>query len=366
MSEKPIGVGLIGCGNIGLLHAASLSHIAGDGVLIRPVIAADLNAENREEVASNWKFERLTADPNEVIAHPEVDAVYICTPTFTHRDLIFSVLSAGKHLYSEKPLAPAFETVKEICRAVLSAPIIAQVGFQMRHNAMHAKVKNFAQTGEIGKPIGYLYRDDECWPTTEFSPFASAWRSQRKFSGGGPLIEHSIHGIDLLSWMFGPPVRVAAATRSVFGYDIEDVAALTIEHESGVVGNLITIYGGVEGREESRFETFFEKATIEITWGVMVESEENSFRITRSGEAPENVAFSRILEERLAALGIGLPPFFWNELASRDFFKCIRTGRKASPGFKDGLIAHATVEAAYRSAREKRMVELKELISDFT
>jgi len=353
---------LIGCGNIGQIHAATFANLAADGVLIRPVIAADPVEEHLEDIAANWPFEKLVTDCKEVFSNSEVDAVFVATPTAFHRELIFSILEAKKHLYSEKPLAPDFGTVKEICRAVSASPVISQVGFQMRCNAMHAQVKELVESREIGRPIGYLYRDDECWPTTEFSPFASAWRSQRKLSGGGPLIEHSIHGIDLMNWMFGTPVRVSAAARSVFGYDIEDAAALVIEHESGVIGALLTIYGGVEGREESRFEAFFEKATIEITWGVLVESEENLFRITRSGEAPENIPFTKILGDRLGALGIKARPFFWNEIASRNFFNAIQSGKPASPGFQDGLIAHAVVEAGYRSAREKRMVEIKELI----
>lgn len=213
MPQKFIGVGLIGCGNIGVIHAASLAHIAADGVAIRPVIAADLSEEGRENVAGNWQFEKFTADTKEVFAHPEVDAVLICTPTRTHRDLIRATLAAGKHLYSEKPLAPSFETVKEICQTVQAAPIIAQVGFQMRWNAMHAKIKKYVESGELGRPMSYLARDDECWPTTEFMPYSTDWRSRREHSGGGPLLEHSIHSIDLVSWMFGPAARVSANTR---------------------------------------------------------------------------------------------------------------------------------------------------------
>ncbi|HUT52221.1 MAG TPA: Gfo/Idh/MocA family oxidoreductase [bacterium] len=362
MTDKPIGVGLIGCGNIGQIHAASLAHICEDGVPIRPVIAADPVEDNREAVASNWAFKWLVDDAHQVIVHPEVDVVLVCTPTATHRDLIFSVLEAGKHLYSEKPLAPTFKAVKEICRAVMASPIIAQVGFQMRWNAMHSRVKKLTQSGELGRPMSYLARDDECWPTTEHSSFASSWRSQRKFSGGGPLIEHSIHAVDLVSWMFGPPARVSAATRSMLGYDVEDAAALTLEHESGVIGNILTVFGGVEGREESRFEIFFERGIIEITWGVMVETEENSFRLEIAGEGPRNLDPAEILADHLAGLGITSKPYFWNELAHRSFFDSIRAGRPASPGFADALIAHAAIEAAYRSAQEKKVVAVKDLI----
>ena len=81
MPEKPIGVALIGCGNIGQIHATTFAHLAADGVLIRPVMAADPVAENRENAASDWPFERLVADAKEVFGNPEVDAVFICTPT---------------------------------------------------------------------------------------------------------------------------------------------------------------------------------------------------------------------------------------------------------------------------------------------
>ena len=362
MAAKLIGVGLIGCGNIGQIHAASLGNLAAAGAGIRPVMAADVSAECREEACSNWAFERLVSDPEELIADPEVDAVYICTPTPTHRDLIYSVLKAKKHLYSEKPLAPSFDTVKEICARVMAAPVIAQVGFQMRWNAMHAQVKKYIETGELGRPMSYLARDDEAWPTTAVSSFASDWRSQKKFSGGGPLMEHSIHALDLASWMFGPARRVSAATSSVFGYDVEDAAALSLTHESGVIGTLLTLYGGVEGREESRFEVFFERGVVEITWGVLVSTEENSFRLEMAGESAVRIAPDELLTQHLQRLGVQTRPNFWNELASRAFFESIRAGRPAAPGFQDALIAHATVEAAYRSAREKRMVELKELI----
>jgi predicted dehydrogenase len=362
MSEKIIGVGLVGCGGMGQIHAASLAHISEDGVPIRPIMAADPSEECREDICFNWQFERVVADPQEVITDPEVEVVYICTPTATHRDLIFSVLSAGKHLYSEKPLAPSFEVVKEVCEAVARAPVIAQVGFQMRCNAMHARVKGFVESSELGPPMSYLVRDDECWPTTELSSFASDWRSKREFSGGGPLMEHSIHAIDLVSWMFGSPRRVSAATRSVFGFDVEDVGALVIEHDSGVIGTLMTIYGGVEGREESRLEVFFEKGIVEVTWGVMAETDENSFLIERAGDAPVRLDPGDILTEHLAAMDVGARPNFWNELASRAFFESVRAGRPASPGFSDALIAHAAVEAAYRSAREKRAIDVSEVI----
>jgi predicted dehydrogenase len=94
----------------------------------------------------------------------------------------------------------------------------------------------------------------------------------------------------------------------------------------------------------------------------MANTAENSFLLERSGEEPLKLNPDQILTEHLERLGVRARPNFWNELASRAFFEAIRAGRPASPGFADALVAHATIEAAYRSAKERRAVELKELI----
>lgn len=364
MADRVIGVGLIGCGNIGQLHAASLAKLAAGGVPIRPVIAADPSKQSREAVSYSWQFERLVDDPHEVLTNHDVDAVFLCTPTFTHRDLILSIIEAGKHLYSEKPLAPTFDIVKEICTAVQQSPVIAQVGFHWRYTAMNAKTKRVVESGELGKPMSYLLRDDECWPTTQHNTFSSDWRSQRKYSGGGPLIEHSIHSIDLASWMFGHPIRVSAATRSMLGFDVEDIAAVVIEHESGVIGTLMTVYGGVVNRHETRVEVFCERGIVETTRGVLVDTKENSFRMQLAEQNAINIDPGDILDQYLKTFGISERPALWNELASRSFFRSIQSGKPASPGFEDALFAHAAVEAAYRSARAKTAVEIAEVLGD--
>jgi 1,5-anhydro-D-fructose reductase (1,5-anhydro-D-mannitol-forming) len=346
-----VGVGFIGCGNIAQLHTASLARIAADGVAIRAVAASDPSPQARAAASRNWPFERLHDDAAAVLADPEVDAVFICTPTALHRDLYLAALAAGKHLYAEKPIAPTFDIVQELCAAASAAPVTTQVGFQMRYHALLARVQAIAAANELGPPMAYLLRDDEAFPTTDLDANNSDWRSQAKFSGGGPLIEHTIHGIDILTWLFGPAARVAATTRRTLGYDVEDTAALMLEHDSGVTGTIVTIYGGVKGREESRLEVFFRSGIVEITWGVLVDAPEASMRIQRSGEPAQIIDPAEVLADHLVALSVTRRPFFWNELASRAFFDAIRSQTPASPGFVDALIAHATVEAAYRSAK---------------
>jgi len=359
---ESLGVGLIGCGNIAHLHTASLARIALAGAPVRAVAAADPSPAAREAVTRNFPFERLHDDPYAVLSDPDVDLVYICTPTFTHRDLYLAAFDAGKHLYAEKPIAPSFPEVQELCAAAADSSVISQVGFQMRYHALLAKVAELARTGELGEPMAYLWRDDEAFPTADVDSNLSDWRSQASAAGGGVLLEHSIHGLDMLASMFGPARTVAAATRSVLGYDVEDTAALAITHDGGVVGTLATVYGGVRGREESRLEVFFRDAIVEVTWGVLVDAPEASMRIQRAGERPIAIDPADVLTDLLAQQGIEARPFFWNELASRAFVESIVGGRRASPSFDDALLAHATVEAGYRAAVSGDVVRVADVM----
>jgi predicted dehydrogenase len=207
--------------------------------------------------------------------------------------------------------------------------------------------------------MGYTLRDDQYWPTGDVVPGHSSWRSERAQAGGGALLEHSIHSADLLSWLFGRARNVYARTRNVFGYDVEDTAALTIEHEGGAVGNLVTVFNGVRGREERRFEAFFERGAVEITTNFVVGAPEDSFLIQRPDEAPERVDLDALRDDHFTSLGIARRDFlFYTYPADRAWVHAVRTGTPAVPGFADALAAHALVEAAYRSAAAGAPVDL--------
>jgi 1,5-anhydro-D-fructose reductase (1,5-anhydro-D-mannitol-forming) len=360
----PVGVGLIGCGMIGQIHADGLAKLAADGE-IRAVAAADPSAAARAAASRNVAgpdgpgFEQLHADGRAVIADPRVEAVMVTTPTAAHRDLVLAVLESGKPLFCEKPLAPTFAAVRELCDAVARSGVVAQVGFHSRFHPIWARFADIVRSGELGRAMGYTLRDDQYWPTGDVVPGHSSWRSERAQAGGGALLEHSIHSADLLSWLFGPARNVYARTRNVFGYDVEDTAALTIEHEGGIVGNLVTVFNGVRGREERRFEAFFERGAVEITTNFVVGAPEDSFLIQRPDEAPERVDLDALRDSHFASLGITRRDFlFYTYPADRAWVHAVRAGTPAVPGFADALAAHALVEAAYRSAAAGAPVDL--------
>ncbi len=358
MADEPLAVGLVGCGMIGQVHADGLRKLAEDGEIVA-VAAADPSAEAREAVQRNCPFGRMSADPLEVISDPAVEAVMITSPTATHLDLLRATLDVGKPVFCEKPLAPTFGDVRSMCAAVASSGVTAQVGFHSRFHPIMNRLRRTVETGELGRPMGYTLRDDQYWPTGDIVPGHSSWRSDRAQAGGGALLEHSIHSADIVSWLFGPAVRVYARSRAVFGYDVEDVAAVTVEHESGVVGTILTIFNGVRGREERRFEVFFERGAVEATTDFIVGAAEDGYLVQQPDVEAHRLDLAVMRDEHFAALGIGRRDFvFYTYPADRHWVGAVRRGETVVPGFEDALRAHSLVEAAYRSAATGVAVEI--------
>jgi predicted dehydrogenase len=343
---------------IAQIHADGLAKLVEDGEVVA-VAAADPSAEARAAVARNCPFAEMGPDPMRVITHPEVEAVMVTTPTASHRDLVLATVAAGKALFCEKPLAPSQPVVEELCDAVAASGLTAQVGFHSRFHPLVNRLQATVSGAELGRPMGYTLRDDQYWPTGQVVPGHSSWRSRRAQAGGGALLEHSIHSVDILCWLFGPVARVHALSRSVFGYEVEDTVAVTLEHRSGVVGTLLTVFNGVRGREERRLEAFFEQGAVELTTDFIVGAPEDGYLVQRPDQPAERPDLAAMRHAHFAARGIARRDFlFYPYAADRAWVEAVRAGAPGWPGFEDARLAHRVVDAAYRSAGSGRVVEL--------
>ena len=346
-----LGVGVVGGGMIGQIHADGLRKLCEDGEA-EAVAVADPSEAARAAMARNCPFGYVTDDWRRVVEDPAVQAVLIASPTASHPEVVRAVLAAGKPLLCEKPLATNLDDVRSLCDAVQRSGLPAQVGFHSRFHPVMAEIRRLAGSGELGAPMGYALRDDQYWPTGSVVPGHSSWRSRRAQAGGGALLEHSIHAAALVCWLFGPARRVWASTRAVFGFDVEDVAAVVVEHASGVVGTLLTVFNGVRGREERRFEVFFAQGAVEATTDFVVGADEDGLLVQRPDAPAERPDLAALRERHFAALGLPRRDFlFYTYPADRH---CVPTGRRgadASPGFGDALVAHELVDRAYPAAR---------------
>ena len=357
--SEPLRLGLVGCGSIAQAHAAALRFLTDDG-LVRVTAAADPDPAGVERVAQILGgIEHTGTDCYAVIDHPDVDAVVNITPTRFHRDYVAAIAQAGKPCFTEKPLAPTFDVVRDIVQIVRDArhpgagrvpvavpsadPAAAVDGRDRRSRARRWRTR--CATTSSGRPAASspATRAGDRIARKRAAARCSSTRSTRATSSAGCSARSS-----------GSTRRRAAcsATR------VEDVAALTIEHRNGVVGNLVTVFNGVQHREERRLEVFFERASVELTTDFLVGAPEDSFLVHRADEQHaqrydvDGAAARDVRGRRLRSrpAGVRVPVLRAPRVRDR---RCATVGAP-SPDVDDALRAHALVEAAYRSAAGDR------------
>ncbi len=287
-------------------------------------LATDLDANRAALFASDTGA--TTVSTAEAVIE-DSDAVYVCTWTAAHRELVEQVAAAGKAVFCEKPLATNLASARAMTNAV--AGVTNQVGLVLRHSPSFRWLQDACQNrAENGRIMNVVFRDDQYIPIQGM--YGSTWRGDPALAGAGTLLEHSIHDIDLLEWMLGPLVEVAAFSNEVHGIEgIEDSVTVMLRTESGAQAALISVWHDVLSRpSQRRVEVICERATL-----------------TLEGDWVGPVRWERSTDDHgvLTDLATSLSP-------DADFIRAVRLGQPASPDFSVALQAHAVADAIYRSA----------------
>lgn len=359
-ANEPVTIGLFGTGLIGQTHSLMLKRVAklgGGAVRIASIYGHDQAAAR--QTAEHWPGAKIAASAQEILESP-VDAVYICTPTRSHRELCLAAAAAKKHVFCEKPLAMKADEGAEMLAALEKAGVVSQVGLVMRYAAAFWVIKEMIEAPESGRLISVTMRDDQDFPTR--GVHASSWRGDPAQTAGGALAEHSIHDLDMLSWLFGPVKRLNCTLRNLNdGPGIEDYGAVDLEFASGAHGRLTSVWHKMIGRpSERRFEVFCENLHVACEDGIT-----SSLFVYRDGGgrqiagAEVKDSFARLL----LAQHPSLQPF--GELLEAPYgledalFVNAVLGRcEAWPTIADGVAAQRLVEAAYESARQAQALKL--------
>lgn len=199
---REIGIGLIGCGWMGRLHAASYArmpyHYPDAPVRPRLVVAADPDPERAREAVDRLGFERAQDDWRAVIDDPAVEALSIAAPNFLHREIGEAAAAAGKPFWIEKPAGRSPRETAAIADA--AAGIVTTVGLNYRHvpAVIHAR----ELIDRIGAPThvrGWFHNSYAADPRGALS-----WRFRRELGGSGALGDLMSHALDLLLFVVGP------------------------------------------------------------------------------------------------------------------------------------------------------------------
>ncbi len=181
-------IGVVGCGRIGTRHVDAYRQLGDVDVLV-----ADEDEAQAKAVAERWGIEALTPDE---LLNQDLDAVDICVPSAFHKDWILRALSAGRHVFCEKPLCLSYGEALEIRSAAEEASRHVTVGYLYRHHPAFRFAKETLDHGIVGDPYVAMAR---LGGRGSHRP----WKHDRQ-RGGGVIFEMMVHMLDLLSWLLGP------------------------------------------------------------------------------------------------------------------------------------------------------------------
>jgi predicted dehydrogenase len=265
------------------------------------------------------------------------DAVYVCTWTAAHPPLVAAAAEANRAVFCEKPLAVDLAAAEAMTESVTAAGVVNQVGLVLRNSPAFRWLHHQLTLPSTGPLMNVVFRDDQYLPTQGL--YGSTWRADRTKAGAGTLLEHSIHDLDLLTWMMGPMARISASTGMMHGLDgIDDQASALLVARSGAQATLTSVWHEVLSRpSQRRVEVFCRDAVLSLVgdWSGPVSIE--------TSDAVHTLERAELSERAASADGLGVN-------ADAAFVAAVRAGRPAYPDFGIALEAHRLADAAYRSA----------------
>jgi len=171
-----------------------------------------------------------------LLARPDIDAVVVASPNYLHPRHTIEALRAGKHVFSEKPMALRTRDCQRILDTARAADRQIMVGQVVRFMAVTRRLHELAVSGEIGRPL-VMHTVRAQGPGR---PDPSSWRADPK-KVGGLLFEVSAHELDYMCWIMGTPRRVYARitpSRLHPGSPYDEISVLVIEFDDNRTGTL--------------------------------------------------------------------------------------------------------------------------------
>ena len=321
---------IVGCGNIGAVHAESIRRLEGASLCA----AADIRPERAASYAEKYGC-RAYASLEEMLEKERPDVLHICTPHYLHVPMTAYVLQRGIHVFCEKPPVISEEQLDALTRAAAEGPGRAGFCFQNRYNPGVLFIRELLASGRLGKVKGA--RGIVTWNRGEAYYTQSGWRGRLETEGGGALINQSIHTMDLLGVFLGKPVSVEAQTANHHlpgVIEVEDMMEAYIRYADAAA----CFYATTAYTEDAPplIELSCEKGIVR-----MEDPEVTVIWPDGRREHPETV--------RKQALGKS----YWGSGhldCIADFYRCLRTGERFAQELDGVRDTVRLMLAAYRSA----------------
>lgn len=233
MSKKQaLRIGVVGCGIMGRIHTTNLSRMKGVSV----VAVVDTDVAKAAALGAEFKV-AFYDSAQAMLADVPVDVVIIATPPEVRWEIVRAATANRQATFIEKPIALNLHTAKACCVAVREGSLVSAVGFQLRYSPLTQQARDLIS----GRPVTHVRT--ACTTPYYLDMNVPSWYLQREHSGG-PLLEQSIHVVDMARYLVSDITHVFArgdrlVRPDLNKFDCEDTIVLTYQFANGALGTHI-------------------------------------------------------------------------------------------------------------------------------
>jgi predicted dehydrogenase len=220
-----------------------VNSVQGKSEVIRFVAGATRTVAKAEAYARQQGFP-LHGSYEAVLADPKVDAVVLATPHTQHAEQVIAAARAGKHVFTEKPLALTAQSAAAAVRACAKARVTLAVGYNWRFQPALQEMRRMLEDGRLGKLLHV--EGNFCGPSAYRFP-REHWRQEREEGPAGGMTGRGVHVVDAFLCLGGRLASVhAQSARRVLGYGLDDTTSMLFRFKSGASGYLGTVIATAE------------------------------------------------------------------------------------------------------------------------
>ena len=356
MARRKLGIAVVGSGRIGTLRA----RLAGMHPAVEFLAVSDADPAKAKALADVSGAAVHSGDNHEVIAHPDVTAVFVSTPENEHMEPILAALRLGKPVLVEKPIALSLSDAKTILQALEDTKGTLRVGYSRRFKECFLRAKEQMRQERLGRVIGGTAR--------VYNSRAQAFAILKRDPHATPVVDVLTYYVDLMCWFMegNAPVEVVARAQSgIFkeaGYSADDVTWAIVTFADGAVVNL-----GVSYALPARYPTLGQMDRVELlgSEGTMIIDDDHMDHILYSDRGvphayvPDHAVNMAFLGSNTA--GDWAVGYFWGPLANetRAWLDYLSTGASSVHATPDeALINLQTTIAIEDSVKTGQSIRL--------
>lgn len=337
--------GVIGCGGIADRRTLPGMMLAENAELIAVMDANKAAADAcREKYNAKYAFDKM----EDVLAIDEIQAVYIASPVFCHKEQAMAAADAGKDILIEKPVGLTAAEAEEIAEYCKTKGVKLGVGFMMRFHAYHQAMHEIVKSGKIGEIVS-ARAQLTCW----YPEMENCWRQDMKLSGGGAMMDMGVHCVDLIRYITSLEVVEAAGFcgNQIFKYSVEDAGGVIMKLSNGAVAYVDANFNIPDAAAKCKIEFYGTKGSI-FAQGTISQVEGGEIEVLCTGDSLGYDAAQDRNEVAPLEVNVEFGNMYTKEIEA--FGKAVAGEAPVAITADDAIASQKVIEAAYSSNKNKK------------